>query len=97
METVEEPEGEKGEGWRGGGGGGGFHCFVRSFFLFSVTVTRSAWTVLVPSFFLSLFHNIFGGAARRGQGEMPRAVGGPREVAVDGERERTVYNIAMIQ
>jgi len=34
---------------------------------------------------------------RRGQGELPRAVGGLWEVAADGEQERTVYNIVMIQ
>jgi len=39
----------------------------------------------------------FSGKARRGQGELPRAVGGLWEVAADGEQERTVYNIVMIQ
>jgi len=37
------------------------------------------------------------GQARRGQGELPQAVGGLEEVAADGEQERTVYNIVMIQ
>jgi len=37
------------------------------------------------------------GKARRRQGELPRAAGGLIGVAADGERDRTVHNIAMIQ
>jgi len=44
-----------------------------------------------------VFSFSFSGKARRGQGELPRAVGGLWEVAADGEQERTVYNIVMIQ
>ena len=46
--------------------------------------------------FLSFFFQV-SGKARRGQGELPRAVGGLWEVAADDEQERTVYNIVMIQ
>jgi len=46
--------------------------------------------------FLS-FSSLFGEQAGRGQWESPRAAGGLLEGAADGERERTVYNIAMIQ
>ena len=45
----------------------------------------------------ALFSFSFSGKARRGQGELPRAVGGLWEVAADGEQERAVYNIVMIQ
>ena len=38
------------------------------------------------SFFLSL--SPFGGQARRGQGESPRAAGGLLEGAADGEQEK---------
>ena len=44
-----------------------------------------------------LFLSLFAGQAGRGQGESPRAAGGLLEGAADGERERTVYNIVMIQ
>ena len=37
------------------------------------------------------------GQARRGQGELAQAAGGLFEVAADGEPERTVYNIVVIQ
>ena len=47
------------------------------------------------SLFLSL--SLSSGQAGRGQGESPRAAGGLLEGAADGERERTVYNIVMIQ
>jgi len=46
-------------------------------------------------FFLSL--SLLVGQAGRGQGESPRAAGGLLEGAADGEQERTVYNIVMIQ
>ena len=49
-----------------------------------------------PVFSLS-FLSVFSGMARRGQGELPRAVGGLWKVTADGEQERTVYNIVMIQ
>jgi len=54
---------------------------------------------LTLSLFLSfvLFLSLFGGQAGRGQGESPRAAGGLLEGAADGEQERTVYNIVMIQ
>jgi len=46
---------------------------------------------------LSLVFQFVMGQARRGQGELPRAAGGLFEVTADGEQERTVYNIVMIQ
>ena len=51
------------------------------------------------SFFLSFFliSSLVGGQSGRGQGESPRAAGGLFESAAGGERERTVYNIVMIQ
>jgi len=44
-----------------------------------------------------VFSFSFSGKARRGQGELLRAVGGLWEVAADGEQERTVFNVVMIQ
>ena len=35
--------------------------------------------------------------ARPGQGELLRAAGGLREAAADGEQEKTVYTIVMMQ
>ena len=46
---------------------------------------------------VSLFLVGRGEQARRGQGGLPRAAGGLCEIAADGERERTVYSIAMIR
>jgi len=74
----------------------------------SFTVTRLALSrfslllcCLVLGFhfsYVACFHFSFiSGTARRGQGELPWAAGGLREAAADGEQERTVYNIAMIQ
>ena len=49
------------------------------------------------SYCLSLSFLLILGQAGRGQGESPRAAGRLFEGAADGERERTVYNIVMIQ
>jgi len=57
--------------------------------LFAVAVARLTHLLLSLSF--------FGGRPGGGGGSLPRAAGGPHEVAADGELERTVYNIAMIQ
>jgi len=82
---------------RGEGGGrymvslGPLNCpFLLALFLSTVTLFFSL------SLFLS-FSSLFEGQAGRGQGESPRAAGGLLEGAADGERERTVYNIVMIQ
>ena len=49
------------------------------------------------SFFLAFFLSFSQGQAGRGQGELMRAAGGLLEVAADGEQERTVHNLVMIQ
>jgi len=53
---------------------------------------------LVPIINPSNYYSSRGGKGktRQGQGKLPRAAGGLLEVAADGEREKTVYNIAMI-
>jgi len=52
-------------------------------------------SLFFPTVFLSFLRIL--GQARWGQGESPRAAGGLFEGAADGERERTVHNIVMIQ
>ena len=74
---------------KGIGGEGGFHW--SGYFLSLYCHCRSL-NVLSALFFSFLL-----GTARRGQGELPWAAGGLHEVAANGERERTVYGIAMIQ
>ena len=61
-----------------------------------IIVTRSLRVRSVLSFSLSCL-SFFLFYLGRGQGELPRATGGLGEVAVDGEQERTAYNIVMIQ
>jgi len=90
----------------GGGGRGGrqtvavaslvsFLSSLSSLLCHSFRVFLSLSLALFPSF-LPFISRIVG-QARRGQGELPRAAGGLLEVAADGEQERTVYNIVMIQ
>jgi len=67
----------------------------RSFESFSLSFCLSVCLSFFPSFFLSF--SLLLGQAGRGQRELPRAAGGLLEVAADGEQERTVYNILMIQ
>ena len=71
----------------------------------SLTLSLALSLSLSLSLFLSLclslspyFLAFYSSSCRAGeQGELPRAAGGLLEVAVDGEKGRTVYNIVMIQ
>jgi len=49
------------------------------------------------SFSLTVFSFLTQGQAGQGQGELLRAAGGLIGVAADGEQEKAVYNIVMIQ
>ena len=85
--------GEDGATRPGGGEGEGRRSGPLVTFL---SVTRSF--LFLSSFLLSFSLSFLswdrpGG----GKGESPRAAGGLFEGAADGERERTVYNIVMIQ
>jgi len=71
-----------------------------SLFLSFCHYTVSLGAVLLSLFLLFItlsFFLPFREQAGRGQGESPRAAGGLLEGAAGGERERTVYNIVMIQ
>jgi len=100
----DEGGGEDGATRPGGGEGGGgytvslarFLTVSLSFLLFPFLVFRFPPFPFLLSFSPSFLPLIMGQAGR-GQGESPRAAGGLFEGAADGERERTVYIIVMIQ
>jgi len=80
-----------------GGGEGGGRCTVSLSYAFFLSVFTC---YLLFPFLLSfaIFPSFLSwDRPGRGQGESPRAAGGLFEGAADGKRERTVYNIVMIQ